>query len=199
MTAQPPAPPMDAETQDTIAALKMVQLPIAPQAVALIERLSARNAHHMMAYDEQAREVERQAGEIERMIGIYESAVEGRKNMRDALREQRDKTEAAESSFAAMRAALEQWSRPDHIRLHAGEMTAQEMRSVLAVVNAIKTRTFSTTPTTFDWQALAEELARVCFKHTDPMNMPDSDAAVIDKARAAGLLSKKEMRDAGQP
>ena len=29
------------------------------------------------------------------------------------------------------------WSSADHIQLHAGEMKAQEMRSVKAVVNAI--------------------------------------------------------------
>lgn len=32
--------------------------------------------------------------------------------------------------------ALE-WTKAKHIRLHAGEMTAQEMRSVKAVTNAI--------------------------------------------------------------
>lgn len=31
----------------------------------------------------------------------------------------------------------EKWSGADHIRLHAGEMTAQELRSVRAVVRAI--------------------------------------------------------------
>ena len=31
----------------------------------------------------------------------------------------------------------DKWMNPDYIRLHAGEMTAQEMRSVLAVVKAI--------------------------------------------------------------
>jgi hypothetical protein len=33
---------------------------------------------------------------------------------------------------------LQNWQRADHIRLHAGEMTAQEMRSVKAVVKAIE-------------------------------------------------------------
>lgn len=33
---------------------------------------------------------------------------------------------------------LLKWSRADHIRLHAGEMTAQEMRSVKAVIGAIQ-------------------------------------------------------------
>lgn len=33
---------------------------------------------------------------------------------------------------------MDKWSDPDHIRLHAGEMTNQEMRSVLAVVRAIR-------------------------------------------------------------
>ena len=32
---------------------------------------------------------------------------------------------------------VEQWLKPAHVRLHAGEMSAQEMRSVLAVVSAI--------------------------------------------------------------
>ena len=32
---------------------------------------------------------------------------------------------------------VEKWLKPDHIRLHAGEMDAQEMRSVIAVVRAI--------------------------------------------------------------
>ena len=31
----------------------------------------------------------------------------------------------------------EKWSGADHIRLHAGEMTAQELRSVRAVVRSI--------------------------------------------------------------
>lgn len=33
---------------------------------------------------------------------------------------------------------LDRWLNPDHIRLHAGEMTAQEMRSVIAVLRAIR-------------------------------------------------------------
>src|SRR3954447_616155 len=32
---------------------------------------------------------------------------------------------------------LDKWLDPDHIRLHAGEMTTQEMRSVLAVLRAV--------------------------------------------------------------
>lgn len=32
---------------------------------------------------------------------------------------------------------LNKWTRPDHIRLHAGEMTVQELRTVVAVVKAI--------------------------------------------------------------
>lgn len=31
----------------------------------------------------------------------------------------------------------EKWLKPSHVRLHAGEMSAQEMRTVLAVVGAI--------------------------------------------------------------
>lgn len=33
---------------------------------------------------------------------------------------------------------LDTWLDPDHIRLHAGEMSAQEMRSVLAVLRAVR-------------------------------------------------------------
>lgn len=33
---------------------------------------------------------------------------------------------------------LDKWLDPDHIRLHAGEMTTQEMRSVLAVLRAVR-------------------------------------------------------------
>lgn len=33
---------------------------------------------------------------------------------------------------------IDLWLDPDHIRLHAGEMTAQEMRTVLAVLRAIR-------------------------------------------------------------
>ncbi len=33
--------------------------------------------------------------------------------------------------------AVKPWLRPDHIRLHAGEMTAQEMRSAVAVARGI--------------------------------------------------------------
>jgi hypothetical protein len=36
-----------------------------------------------------------------------------------------------------VRKVLMRWQRPDYIRLHAGEMTAQEMRSVLAVLKAV--------------------------------------------------------------
>lgn len=32
---------------------------------------------------------------------------------------------------------VQQWTNSDHIQLHAGEMTAQELRSVKAVVDAI--------------------------------------------------------------
>jgi hypothetical protein len=33
---------------------------------------------------------------------------------------------------------LDKWLDPDHIRLHAGELTAQEMRTVLAVLRAVR-------------------------------------------------------------
>jgi hypothetical protein len=33
---------------------------------------------------------------------------------------------------------IDKWQDPDHIRLHAGEMTNQEMRSVLAVLRAVR-------------------------------------------------------------
>ncbi len=33
---------------------------------------------------------------------------------------------------------LDMWLDPDHIRLHAGEMTSQEMRSVLAVLRGVR-------------------------------------------------------------
>lgn len=36
-----------------------------------------------------------------------------------------------------VRKTLLRWQRPDYIRLHAGEMTTQEMRSVLAVLKAV--------------------------------------------------------------
>ncbi len=35
------------------------------------------------------------------------------------------------------RSIIQQWTSADHIRLHAGELAAQEMRTVKAVVNAI--------------------------------------------------------------
>lgn len=44
------------------------------------------------------------------------------------------KPEAADT----IRYILASWSKAQHIRLHAGEMTAQEMRSVKAVVAAIR-------------------------------------------------------------
>lgn len=36
-----------------------------------------------------------------------------------------------------VRDVLRRWQSADYIRLHAGEMTAQEMRSVLAVLKAV--------------------------------------------------------------
>ena len=33
---------------------------------------------------------------------------------------------------------IDKWQDPDHIRLHGGEMTAQEMRSVLAILRAVR-------------------------------------------------------------
>lgn len=33
---------------------------------------------------------------------------------------------------------FDKWQDPDHIRLHAGELSAQEMRTVLAVLRAIR-------------------------------------------------------------
>lgn len=35
-------------------------------------------------------------------------------------------------------AVIDKWLDPQHIKLHAGEMTAQEMRSVLAVLRGIR-------------------------------------------------------------
>lgn len=40
---------------------------------------------------------------------------------------------------------IAKWQKPQHVRLHAGEMTAQEMRSVQAVLGAI-VRSLSTPP-----------------------------------------------------
>jgi hypothetical protein len=52
-----------------------------------------------------------------------------------------DSPEDLRTEIARLRAqvqeTLELWQRPDHIRLHAGEMSRQEMRAVLAVVGAI--------------------------------------------------------------
>lgn len=36
-----------------------------------------------------------------------------------------------------MTSLAKKWLSPDHIRLHAGELTAQEMRTVLAVLRAV--------------------------------------------------------------
>lgn len=47
-----------------------------------------------------------------------------------------DSTEAFELSKALN--VIDKWHDPDHIRLHAGEMTNQEMRSVLAVLRAVR-------------------------------------------------------------
>ena len=33
---------------------------------------------------------------------------------------------------------VDRWLNPDHIRLHAGEMAPQEMRTVLAVLRAVR-------------------------------------------------------------
>lgn len=40
--------------------------------------------------------------------------------------------------FARFLGVLDKWLDPDHIRLHAGEMTTQEMRSVLAVLRGVR-------------------------------------------------------------
>lgn len=45
---------------------------------------------------------------------------------------------AAEAERAACAAIVDKWSDGGHLKLHAGEMTAQELRTVQAVVNAIK-------------------------------------------------------------
>ena len=53
------------------------------------------------------------------------------------------KERAADIAYAVaaererVRDILKKWTRADHIQLHAGEMTASELRSVKAVVNAI--------------------------------------------------------------
>lgn len=48
----------------------------------------------------------------------------------------RARADALEEALAAI--AL--WQSPSHVRLHAGEMTAQEMRSVQAVLGGIASR-----------------------------------------------------------
>lgn len=47
---------------------------------------------------------------------------------------------AAHEALGLARAygVIDRWMDPDHIRLHAGEVTAQEMRTVLAVLRAIR-------------------------------------------------------------
>ena len=48
-----------------------------------------------------------------------------------------DMAKAVAAERERVRDVLKKWTRADHIQLHAGEMTAQELRSVKAVVNAI--------------------------------------------------------------
>ena len=47
-----------------------------------------------------------------------------------------------------VRAVLRRWQKPDYIRLHAGEFTAQEMRSLLAVLKVIDLEIRAYTETT---------------------------------------------------
>lgn len=41
-------------------------------------------------------------------------------------------------ALARVLGVIDVWRDPDHIRLHAGEMTAQEMRTVLAVLRGLR-------------------------------------------------------------
>lgn len=54
-----------------------------------------------------------------------------------AIRRLRAERDARDRLARTTADTLALWQRPSHIRLYAGEMTAQEMRSVLAVVGAI--------------------------------------------------------------
>jgi hypothetical protein len=47
---------------------------------------------------------------------------------------------------ARLSAIFDRWSRQAHVRLHAGEMTAQEMRSVQAVLGAVRREVEGSTP-----------------------------------------------------
>lgn len=48
------------------------------------------------------------------------------------------KREIENAAFKQADAEIAKWGVRAHVRLHAGEMTAQEMRSILAVVSAIR-------------------------------------------------------------
>jgi hypothetical protein len=47
-------------------------------------------------------------------------------------------TEENKMTLVKVLEILTKWQNPNHIRLMAGEMTAQEMRTVLAVLSGIK-------------------------------------------------------------
>lgn len=52
-----------------------------------------------------------------------------------------------------VRDVLRRWQRADYIRLHAGDMTAQEMRSVQAVLRAVALEVEAYLPPVVDGQA----------------------------------------------
>lgn len=47
------------------------------------------------------------------------------------------RTDAWNAAIEFAAGIADDWTLPDHILLHAGEMTAQELRSVMAVARAI--------------------------------------------------------------
>lgn len=65
----------------------------------------------------------------------------------------------AQADIGRLRAVLRRWQRADYIRLHAGEMTAQEMRSVLAVLKAVSLEIEAYLPDASGEQTIQEDEA----------------------------------------
>jgi len=81
-------------------------------------------------YLEAATALEAKDAEIERLNNSYMRAVESRT-------EWRARAEQAERAHLDLTSYIEGWMSPGELKLHVGEMTAQEVRTVKAVLSAI--------------------------------------------------------------
>jgi hypothetical protein len=95
-----------------------------------------------------AKEIAEKDIEIRSMIAVHNSDVDGMRLQEEKIADQKKVIEALSRIPLAVSAVLTKWQTTAYMTLHAGEMSAQEIRSVRAVLMAVRAEVMALLPPT---------------------------------------------------